>query len=95
MTMVAWSRRATALVWSLLVCPLIALLIVWLTDGDPSIGPVMVFFVIPTFFSLAGQAIMRRPALEALVLSLLAAVEGGVVWLILVLLLASHGVFDT
>ena len=79
----------------MLVCPLIALLIVWVADWNPSVGPVMVSFVFPTVFSLVGQAAKRRPALEALVLSLLAAVEGGVVWLILVLRLASHGVFDT
>lgn len=91
-----WTRRASALTWSLLACPLIGLLIGWVAGGDlAGVGTVAIFIGIPVCLSLGGLSLLRRGALETVVLSVLSGAEGGFALFVLVLWLASQGIFDT
>lgn len=91
------NQRAGALAWSLLACPLIALLVGWAASRSDlgAVTVVGIFIGVSGVLSLVGQAVMRRPVAETFVLSLLSAAEGGLAWLLLVIWLASQGVFDT
>jgi hypothetical protein len=83
-------------VWSLIGCPLIGLsLAVFGTNGEGGVTKFVFLFVgLPALLALGGARSLDRGVGDAVVGTVAAGALGALAWFLVVLWLASQGVFD-
>ena len=94
--MASTRSRTGPLAWSLVACPILGLA-VGLAAARYAGGTVslVAFIAMPVVLSVGGLLAMGRSAAETITLSPISAAEAGLVLLVLFLLLANIGVYDT
>ena len=81
--------------WSLIACPLLAFLTVILAGSDGgALKFVLLFFVVPAVLSWVASWWLPVRGVEAVGAAVAAAGISGLLWIALILALASAGVFD-
>jgi hypothetical protein len=89
------SKRIAFLVWCLVFCPAAGLLAALGNGGDGGARFLFLFLGVPAILAVVGAVAARQRGWAYIAGPLVAAALGGLSWILLVIMLANAGVFDT